>query len=299
MVFETETGRIMSNSSTESAKPLRTSLLIATICLIASACWVFASGDNLPGKPKLADKPASDENSMDFAVIYAKNCAACHGADGKLGPAPPLNDPLFRAIVPRDILTQVVSEGRAGTPMPAFSRAHGGNLARPQIQVLVDQIKGEADGNGGAAIWGSVEPAFQRTALSRRRASSRANERRFRNDPHDPLCPSLRRLSRPTWRRNKKHRRHQQSRLPRACERSIAAAHHHHRPTRSWDAEFQILGTPFVGFQAANLGGNRRFSRSAWPVAAGQIVPREIGCSAWREKTGKARRLNAIAKTKT
>ena len=43
--------------------------------------------------------------------------------------------------------------------MPAFSRAHGGNLARPQIQILVDQIKGVPEANGAAATWGSVEPA--------------------------------------------------------------------------------------------------------------------------------------------
>jgi mono/diheme cytochrome c family protein len=159
MVFEGETGRMMSKNSAQSSNGLRTSLLIATICLIGTAYWVFASGDNLPGKPKLADKPASIENSMDFAVIYAKNCAACHGADGKLGPAPPLNDPLFRAIMPADALTQVISEGRTGTPMPGFARAHSGTLARPQIQVLVDQIKGVPEANGGAAVWGSIEPA--------------------------------------------------------------------------------------------------------------------------------------------
>jgi len=149
----------MTDNASQRPRSLRTSLLIATICLFGTAFWVLASGDNLPGKPKPSDKPASVESSMDFAVIYATNCAACHGADGKLGPAPPLNDPLFRVIVPPDTLTQIVSEGRAGTPMPGFARAHGGTLARPQIQVLVDQIKGVPESNGGVPIWGSTEPA--------------------------------------------------------------------------------------------------------------------------------------------
>ena len=39
---------------------------------------------------------------LDFDQLFAANCAGCHGATGELGPAPPLNDPLFVAIVPDD-----------------------------------------------------------------------------------------------------------------------------------------------------------------------------------------------------
>ena len=231
----------MTDNATQPPKSLRTSLLMATICLIGAACWVLASGGNLPGKPKLADMPSSPENSVDFAVIYATNCAACHGVDGKLGPAPPLNDPLFRAIVPSDTLTQIVSEGRAGTPMPGFGRAHGGTLARPQIQVLVDQIKGVPESNGGAPVWGSIEPALADVPpyLGAEHQAARTSDE-FGNDPHDYFCPCLRWLSWRLRRGNREHRRHQQSRIPRACERSIASAHHHHRPARPADAGLQI-----------------------------------------------------------
>jgi cytochrome c oxidase cbb3-type subunit III len=149
----------MTNVPAKATTSLRMPLLIATACLIGTACWVLALGDSLPGKPKLADKPVPAENVMDFAALYATNCAGCHGADGKSGPAPPLNDPLFRAIVPRDVLQQVVSAGRPGTPMPGFSHAHGGNLTAAQIQVLVDCIKAVADPNRTAPAWGIVETA--------------------------------------------------------------------------------------------------------------------------------------------
>ena len=43
-----------------------------------------------------ADKPVPPTSVLEFTALYATNCAACHGADGKLGAAPPLNDPLFR-----------------------------------------------------------------------------------------------------------------------------------------------------------------------------------------------------------
>jgi mono/diheme cytochrome c family protein len=77
----------------------------------------------------------------DFATLYGRNCAGCHGADGQFGPAPPLNDPLFLAIVPDAVLTSLVTRGRPGTPMPAFSRKNGGTLTDEQVHALASGIK--------------------------------------------------------------------------------------------------------------------------------------------------------------
>ena len=94
------------------------------------------------GRPNPADRPVSPDQSLDFAVLYGQNCAGCHGKDGKLGPAPPLNDPLFRAIVPEEELENVITKGRKQALMPAFAKENGGNLTKAQIRVLVLEIKG-------------------------------------------------------------------------------------------------------------------------------------------------------------
>jgi mono/diheme cytochrome c family protein len=70
--------------------------------------------------------PANEVKNFD--VLYATRCAGCHGAAGNLGPAPPLNDPLFLAIVPDAELLHVIRTGRSvsptqKTPMPAFCLA--------------------------------------------------------------------------------------------------------------------------------------------------------------------------------
>jgi len=99
------------------------------------------AGCDLPGRPT----PPEDKGT-DFSALYATRCAGCHGADGKLGPAPPLNDPIFLAIVPHADLVRVISEGRTVTsaqksPMPAFVRDRGGPLCSAQIKVLADGFK--------------------------------------------------------------------------------------------------------------------------------------------------------------
>jgi mono/diheme cytochrome c family protein len=83
---------------------------------------------------------------MTFTALFQHNCVGCHGAKGELGPAPPLNDKLFLALIPDELLECVIAEGRPGTLMPAFAEAEGGHLTAEQIKILAEGIKphGEA-----------------------------------------------------------------------------------------------------------------------------------------------------------
>jgi mono/diheme cytochrome c family protein len=104
--------------------------------------WLLlGSGCDLPGKPKPADKPISADQVVDFDGLYRQNCAGCHGADGKLGPAPPLNNTVFLSIVPDRVLLGVINDGRPGTPMPAFAQSKGGPLTDAQVKALATGIK--------------------------------------------------------------------------------------------------------------------------------------------------------------
>jgi len=110
-------------------------------------------GCDAPGKPDSAERPLTPDQVVSFTALYRANCSGCHGADGKLGPAPPLNDPLFRGIVGEADLEKVIASGRSGTPMPAFARENGGTLTALQVQILVKEIKGVSykivSGEGG------------------------------------------------------------------------------------------------------------------------------------------------------
>ncbi len=113
-----------------------------------------AAGCSFPGQPNPAERPIPPDRVLAFDALYHQNCAGCHGADGKLGPAPPLNDPLFRAIVPAETVEEVVAGGRRGTLMPAFSSEHGGPLTPAQVAVLVNEITG-----GTNSAWVAPGPA--------------------------------------------------------------------------------------------------------------------------------------------
>lgn len=109
----------------------------------------LAAGCDLPGRPNPADRPVPQDQITDFGALYAMRCAGCHGADGKLGPAPPLNDPIFLAIVPDAELMRVITEGRAvtptqKTPMPAFRLGKGAPLTSAQAKVWAE-LKAETD----------------------------------------------------------------------------------------------------------------------------------------------------------
>ncbi|HEV3259909.1 MAG TPA: c-type cytochrome [Gemmataceae bacterium] len=117
----------------------------------------LAAGCDLPGRPNPADRPVPADQVKDFAALYATHCAGCHGAEGKLGPAPPLNDAMFLAIVPDSELLRVITEGRAVTPaqkspMPAFVQEKGGPLTAAQVKALAEGIKER---------WGGTRPESQ------------------------------------------------------------------------------------------------------------------------------------------
>jgi cytochrome c oxidase cbb3-type subunit 3 len=83
---------------------------------------------------------------MAFAPLFDQSCTGCHGAEGHFGPAPPLNDALFLAIISQGELTSVVRDGRSGTLMPAFDRERGGSLTTEQVEQVTTGIRSRWQG---------------------------------------------------------------------------------------------------------------------------------------------------------
>ena len=116
--------------------------MVLLMLILATGC------DRLPGKPDPEErwKPATE--ITDFSQLYAQNCAGCHGADGRLGAARPLNDPLYLALASTATLRTMIAQGVPGTSAPAFAQQAGGQLTDKQIDALVEGMRSH---------WGKTE----------------------------------------------------------------------------------------------------------------------------------------------
>jgi cytochrome c oxidase cbb3-type subunit III len=109
---------------------------------LAAAVFLFCAGcGNLPGRPTAADIPIDPDNISDFNALYKQNCSGCHGADAKGGAALSLGDPVYLAFADDETLHKVVTNGIAGTSMPAFAKSAGGMLTDKQVGIIVRGIR--------------------------------------------------------------------------------------------------------------------------------------------------------------
>ena len=110
----------------------RWTLFAAMTCALAGAIAGCSTGDD-PG-PAVA---------VDPAVLYARNCARCHGNDGRGDPeikktmpnVRDFRDPEFRARANTDAIVSVMMAGKG--QMPAFGRS----MSLPKMQALSGYVR--------------------------------------------------------------------------------------------------------------------------------------------------------------
>jgi mono/diheme cytochrome c family protein len=111
--------------------PFLVTLLVITAC---------GNRESRSGPP--VDSPVVPPGAiMDFNLLYAKNCAGCHGPGGTGGAAIGVGDPVYLAIADDATIRRVTADGVAGTSMPAFAQHSGGMLTDDQINVIVSGIR--------------------------------------------------------------------------------------------------------------------------------------------------------------
>lgn len=93
------------------------------------------------GQPQRGVETLAPSQVLDFATLYAQNCSACHGAEGKGGAAIGLGDPVYLAIADDRTIQKVTANGVPGTSMPAFVESAGGMLTDQQIDVITKGIR--------------------------------------------------------------------------------------------------------------------------------------------------------------
>ena len=107
----------------------------------ALACMVCAACGRPPGQPLPYSEVIAPDQVTDFNILFAENCAGCHGPGGKGGAATSLSNPVFLAIADDTAIRAPATNGVPGTPMPAFAQSAGGMLTDKQIEVIVRGIR--------------------------------------------------------------------------------------------------------------------------------------------------------------
>jgi len=115
--------------------------LTMLLVLCASAVLLCAACSSSLGRPGPHSDVVAPDQIMEFNILYAQNCAGCHGAAGSGGAAIALHDPVFLAIAGDSVIRDVTAKGVRGTAMPAFAQSAGGMLTVQQIDALVSGIR--------------------------------------------------------------------------------------------------------------------------------------------------------------
>jgi cytochrome c oxidase cbb3-type subunit 3 len=128
--------------------------LALVLALLASSLAFAACGDEseppVPAPPPVAaapvpeDAPTPDPRVVRGRAIYLRYCALCHGRDAEgyaADHANALGNQDFLAIATDDFLRAAIVDGRPGTPMSAWGRAHGGPLDDTLVDALVVYLR--------------------------------------------------------------------------------------------------------------------------------------------------------------
>lgn len=123
------------------------------LCASAMLSLLLSGCSSPHGQPQGDSEAMAPSQVSDFATLYSQNCAGCHGAQGRGGPAIALADPVYLAIVDQGAMRKVIENGIHGTSMSAFAQSAGGMLTNKQIDVITSGIlsnwsqKGILDGS--------------------------------------------------------------------------------------------------------------------------------------------------------
>jgi mono/diheme cytochrome c family protein len=117
--------------------------------VVRKAAWAFVLLLAGAGGACTMGDDAGPAVPVEPAVIYAQNCARCHGSDGrgdaelkKTLPVRDFHDPAFRARASSEEIVRVIMAGKG--QMPAF----GANLSLPKMQALSGYVRRLGAQNG-------------------------------------------------------------------------------------------------------------------------------------------------------
>jgi cbb3-type cytochrome c oxidase subunit III len=106
------------------------------------------------GAPAVSPRPmpALRGDSKNGITLFLRNCAGCHGMNGRGGMAPEIGNPVFQRAASDEFIVRTIRGGRVGTAMPAFQRAEAPALSDQDIADVLAFVRTFGEPKGGAAV---------------------------------------------------------------------------------------------------------------------------------------------------
>lgn len=127
-----------------------TSLLLLLTAVLATGCH------RQIGPPDDSEELTRPQDVVAFNKLYTQNCSACHGENGRNGPAIDLSNPAYQKLVDDNSMRRWITNGMAGTEMPAFGESAGGMLTDKQVDALVKGMRAKWGGPVAAQASGQT-----------------------------------------------------------------------------------------------------------------------------------------------
>ena len=113
------------------------------------------SGATASGAPAIPAMPPlmRHGDATNGLSLFLRNCAGCHGMNGRGGLAPEIGNPVFQRSATDEFIVRTVRNGRIGTAMPAFQRSEAPAFSDQDIADVLSYLRtlGEAKGQKAMA----------------------------------------------------------------------------------------------------------------------------------------------------
>jgi cytochrome c oxidase cbb3-type subunit 3 len=111
-----------------------------------------ASGAGAPAVPAMTVLTLLGDASNGLS-LFLRNCAGCHGMNGRGGMAPEIGNPVFQRAASDEFILRTMRNGRIGTAMPAFQRNDAPVFSDQDIADVLAYLRtlGEAKGQKAMA----------------------------------------------------------------------------------------------------------------------------------------------------
>jgi mono/diheme cytochrome c family protein len=88
--------------------------------------------------------------------LFLRNCAGCHGMNGRGGIAPEIGNPVFQRAATDEFIIRTIRSGRVATAMPAFQRPEASAFSDQDIADVLAYLRTLGDQRGQKAMSQSV-----------------------------------------------------------------------------------------------------------------------------------------------